>query len=688
MAGGPNPFTNAFDTLPTGSFRYNTSQAGTVIPIVFGTGRVSVNLLEFWGYSGNNGKGGKGGQAKSSKKAGNYYVYVAFCCCQGPAGFTGAPHGIGGNNRIWSNGGISAGVTNVGLNPFLGTDGQAPDPVFVAMDPNIPVIGYSGLCYVTGDPMQLGQSPALPNIGFEITGFQVGTIGPNYPGDANPSQIIQQLLTDSRWGAGFPAANIDATGSFADFANYCQAAGNTGLAMSPVLDRPQPAARWIDDWTKLCVAAVVWSGALLKIIPYATTVMSGNGGTWTPQLTPQYSFGDPDILSPGVQRSSSAAAASDPTIGTRNDPGQLTNWLSLEYYDSINSYNPNVVAAWDQGAIDLYGVRTEPSIQAHAFTNITVAQAAAQLMLTRKQQVRDTWKFTLNWRGLLLEPMDIIEVTDAGAGLESYPMRITGIDEGDNGELAITAEDIPIGPSPPQYPSNQPANNAVPLYEAPGSTNAPIVFEPPTTLSGGQNQIWILATGGANWGGANVWVSQDGSTYAMVGRVYTGGRQGTLAASLGNYTGANPDGSNTLAVNIAESGGQLISASSADAAAYVSLCYVDGELLSYQTATLTGVEQYSLSTLYRGAFGSKVSSHANGSQFGYVGLQPNPSVLRLPLPSNLIGHSIAIKLQAFNLFGFATQALSSVSPTTYRLLGTGTGANLVTADFPMAFEHR
>jgi hypothetical protein len=99
------------------------------------------------------------------------------------------------NNRIWANGGITNGLGNAGLNGYAGNDGQAPDPVFASSDVNQPVIGYSGTCYVTGTPMNLGSSSALPDISFEITGFEQGTAGPGYPNDARPDLIVGDLLT-------------------------------------------------------------------------------------------------------------------------------------------------------------------------------------------------------------------------------------------------------------------------------------------------------------------------------------------------------------------------------------------------------------------------------------------------------------------------------------------------------------
>src|SRR6266568_4281061 len=414
--GGPTPFSNAFRPATLASLRYNTSQGGSPVPICYGTHRVSINLVEFWGEQGfgSTSKGGKGLGSSGGKKGSNanYSVDVAFGLCQGPVGDTGAPNGFvppGGPpnvNRVWANGSV-AGFDKVGVNFYAGNDGQAADPVFVSSDTNTPVLGYSGTSNFTGTPLQLGSTPALPNFSVEITGFAVGTVGSGFPGDANPASI-------------------------ADFAIYCQAAQ---LAMSLLIDRQQPCARWLEEITQLAVAAVVWSGSLLKIIPYGDLALSANGAAWTPNLIWQYSLVDADFLDFG--------GTSDPVLLTRSDPANATNWLSVEYMDSSNHYNPQILPVWDQGLIDQYGLRSEPSVQAHGFTNKTSATASAQLQLQKKAYIRNTYKWKLGWRYSLLEPMDIVLLTDATLGLSGAAVRITQIDEDDNGELTVTAEEIP-----------------------------------------------------------------------------------------------------------------------------------------------------------------------------------------------------------------------------------------------------
>ena len=104
--GGPTPFVNAFSNPTLGSLRYNTSQAGSPVFIVYGTQRVSINLLEFWNFQGtstsSSSAGGKGLGSSGGKKSANqqFSVDVAFGICQGPVSFTGSSWGDDGENRI------------------------------------------------------------------------------------------------------------------------------------------------------------------------------------------------------------------------------------------------------------------------------------------------------------------------------------------------------------------------------------------------------------------------------------------------------------------------------------------------------------------------------------------------------------------------------------------------------------
>src|SRR5947209_2472985 len=93
------------------------------------------------------------------------------------------------------------------------------------------------------------------------------------------------------------------------------------------------------------------------------------------------------------------------------------------------------------------------------------------------------------------------------------------------------------------YPRLATAGSGLDTLAPPGDTTPPIVFEPPAGLSAGDLEIWLIASGGANWGGCQVWISSDGNTYALAGTLYAGARQGILAAGLPSH--ADPDTTNT-----------------------------------------------------------------------------------------------------------------------------------------------
>ena len=74
----------------------------------------------------------------------------------------------------------------------------------------------------------------------------------------------------------------------------------------------------------------------------------------------------------------------------------------------------------------------------------------------------------------------------------------------------MTGSIVPIGVGTAAlYPRLAAAGSAVDSLTEPGNTNPPIIFEPPTVLSGGTCEVWLIASGGSDWGGCQVWISID-----------------------------------------------------------------------------------------------------------------------------------------------------------------------------------
>ncbi len=219
---------------------------------------------------------------------------------------------------------------------------------------------------VAANNYAMGDTATLPNFSFEVQGL-LSLSGTNGL-DANPAAIISDFLTNPRYGAGFPAAM---SGILPPIRTYCQA---LGIVLSPLLDTQQEAQRHLSDIVKITNSAIVWSGGLLKIIPYGDQPVTGNGVTYTPDIVPVYSLGEDDFIvqessvgtssgvAPGGPALRSAAGpmtggfSDDPVRITRSTPADATNSIQLECLDRSNSYNTAIVEAFDQAAIELYGI--------------------------------------------------------------------------------------------------------------------------------------------------------------------------------------------------------------------------------------------------------------------------------------------------------------------------------------------
>ena len=605
--------------------------------------------MESGGKGGGKGGGGKTGKTGSSPN----YVYTAdiiMGICEGP---------IAGVGKVWQTSPVAFNLEMLGLSLFDGTTPQAVWSYLAAKYPT-EALTYPGTAYVCAPSWYLGPTAGINTSNFEVYGVLAGS---GFNGiDADLAHIIYDFLTNSQYGVGFPAASISSDSLYNStygYQTYCKA---LGLAFSPVLDSREKASAVLARWLQLSNSTAIWSDGMLKIIPFADTAITGNSVTFTPNTTPLYSLTDDDfIYSPGE----------DPVLVTRADPYSLPNWLALEIRGRSDAYNTGPVTTFDQSMIDRFGLRVGSTIAAHEICDVTMAKASGQLILQRALYIRDTYKFKLGPEFCLLDPMDLVQLTDSAIGLNAATVRITDIEEDDTGVLTIMAEEFPAGVATAvAYPAQTPSNGAPTSSNTPNSVNTPLIIEPPPSLTGNTVELWIGASpqdGDPTWGGCIVSASLDGTTYAQVETIIGAATQGALMAALPAYGGANPDMTDTLAVDLTESGGSLSSTSAAAAAQGVTMCYVDGEYLSYTTAMLAAASQYNLTGLYRGQAGLAASGAPSGAPFCLLDCM----VLKYPVPSAEIGQTIYLKFQSFNIFGGGLQDLSTCTAYSYTITGTG-----------------
>lgn len=630
-----------------GALRVQTSAFGMAIPAVWGKTRIPGNLIWYADFkaiphtttTSSGGGGGKGGgEVTSSNTTYTYQTAVAIGLCEGP---------INGIGAAWA-GKSQNTLADLGLTAFLGTYPQSPWGYLQTYHPD-QAIGYQGIAYVAGASYNLGDSADLPNHTFEVLARAPFNVGAGIY-DANPKDFLTELLTAEHFGAGFPSAKL---GDLTQYSDYCVA---LGLFLSPALAEQKPAQEHVAELAKLTNAEPVWSEGVLKMIPYGDEVVSGNGATFTPSVTPVYDLSDDDFQAPEGE---------DPVRLVRKTQADAFNRVQIEFLDRANQYNVDIAEAKDQANIELYGLRPMDPIKAHWICEREVADLVAWLVLQRVLYVRNEYEFELPFNYDLLEPMDLVTLTDPGLGLDLTPVRIKSIDDDADEVLKVVAEEFPAGvATATRYPSQAGAGYSVNYNVAPGNVNAPVIFEPPLQLTvSSQTEIWLAVSGGAEWGGCEVWASDDDATYRRVGTIYGSARHGVLSAALAS--GADPDAVNTLAVDLGVSRGELISGTRDDADRLNTLCYVDGEYLAYETATLTGTSRYDLSYLRRGAYGSAIAAHAAGTKF----VRLDDALFKQAVPISRVGSPLYLKFPSFNRYGGGKQGLADVAAYTYLISG-------------------
>ena len=620
------------------------STYGTVVPVVFGTNRVAGNLIDYMDFTAiphtkttTSGKGG--GKVTSSETTYTYEVAIIFALCEGAISHFG---------KVWRDKEIYSSPSELRFVAFTGAAGQQPWDYMASKHPER-ALCYPGTAYLAAPNLDLRNSGSLPNLNFEVYGKLI------YPGslDAHPADIIAAIIADEQIGVGFPAKYID---DLTGFRNYCTA---NGILFSPTYTAQTEAQEII---TSLCQAAntePVWSQGKLRLIPYGLAEVTGGGATYKPPKAPIYDITMDDFV---------YVEGEPPVRAKPNLVADRFNVQPIEIMNRANDYNIEPIKATDDVDVSTRGIRQADSIEMHFITQASVGQFAAQSILQRQLYTAMQYEFTLSWRHCLLDPMDVITITEkAFLGLDHHPVRIIEIEEDDEQNLRIVAEDCPEGVNSPTVYTTQAADRpSLNAAADPGDGNPPILFNAPAGLTGGALVVYLAASGKSiNWGGCGVWVSQDGSTYQRIGSVTAPATMGRLTADLPvpppeteTVEGGmqNPDITNILSVDLSESRGQIYNVAKEAADTYTTLSYVDGELISYKDAELTGKNCYDVSYLVRGIYGTQISAHKEGAPF----VKLNEAVFKYNYAEVNRGQTIYIKLTSFNVFGKSEQPLESV----------------------------
>ena len=636
LFGGNKPQPSGWQTPVLAGLQIQKTGYSQPVPIVYGTARVSPTLMYYTDWrvhphtssqSTGGGKGGGGGGSITTTTY-TYSATVCFMLAEGP---------VAGVSRIWRNHVSYANPAAVGFTIFPGTYPQTPWGYLTSAHPT-EALGYAGSAYAAFANYDLGSNGSLGNHLFEVEGALIS------PGaqDANPADVISDFLGNPYYGvlSVFPGAWTPQT-FLGDLAALRSGCASNGLLISPAVATQRPAHDWIADWLLVANAGAFWSEKTLKIVPYGSVA------------APVHDLTDDDFIVTGHE---------DPVVVTRKRRADAYNDVSVEYLDRANEYTSAPARVTDQSAIETFGVRTRPTVTLHSICLPQVAQQVAQAILLRELYILNTFRFKLSPRYCLLEPMDVVTITDALLGLDHTPVLITAIEEDASGLLTIAAEEFNPAFHTSLVYDTQAASGYIPnLGTAPARLSAATIFPAPPAATASGNEIWMAVTNlDPLYAGSQIYLSYDDVSYQPIGAIYGNSTCGVTTTGLAPAPSAAPgvlDTGNTLGVDLSASRGTLASVSQATLLTYGTLSLVGNEFIAWRDATLTATSRYTLDTLLRGLYYSAgQSALAAGARFVLC----DRTLFRYPYNPALQGKTLYFKFVAFNAGAVAVQDIAQV----------------------------
>lgn len=602
-------------------FQINTASYGEVVPEILGTTRVSGNIIDYDDFTAHEHKSttrtGKGGGAKHTNITYTYSVAAAIALCEGP---------IAGIGKVWRDKEIyDYPNEKIELTLFNGDVAQAPWPYMLSKHPE-KALPYSGLAYMAG-VVDLGERGSLPQYNFEVYG-KLRDTGDGT--DVNPADYIEHVLQSV--GADVQIEGIE------NFRAYCKAADI--LISTPPEQKSAKAQQIINDIAEITNSLVFWSTDRLKIVPLADKPI----GTWTPANQIQYNLTADDFI---------AGTDGQLILYKRKDTSEAYNEATVEFINRANSYEKETVSFEVVADVQRNGLKPASKKSAHYLYTKARAQYYAEQLAMKRLYAKTQYTFRLDWAFCTLEVGDLVTLTDEACQLNKQIVVITAVNEAADGQLEFTAEGKPAGTyAPARYDVHENERPFIDYNQEAPSVNDVAIFQ--TVGDVGGNNVFIGVNAPAGWGGCSVWLSDNNQNYSRIGSI-------TQQARMGRTRLAFNETANACEVTLNQ--GMLKGGTHIDAERANTLCWVNGEALSYEGANMAPNNQFSLTGLVRGQYGTNAISHNAGERFVRV----DEALFRYPYRKEDIGKTIHLKFTSMNLFGSNEQGLDDVQAYQYTL---------------------
>jgi hypothetical protein len=603
-------------------FQINTASYGEVVPEILGTTRVSGNIIDYEDFTAHEHKSttrtGKGGGSKHTEITYTYTVAAAIGLCEGP---------IKGIGKVWRDKEVYQYPNEkIELTLFKGDYGQTPWPYMLSKHPD-KALPYSGLAYMAG-VVDLGDRGSLPQYNFEVQGKLLET-GDGV--DVNPADYIVHVLQSV--GADVVIDGID------NFRAYCKAADI--LISTPPNQKSAKAQQVINDIAEITNSLVFWSTDRLKIVPLADKPI----GDWTPANQIQYDLTADDFI---------AGSDGQLILYKRKDSSEAYNEATVEFINRANSYEKETVSFEVVADVQRNGLKPASKKTAHYLYTKARAQYYAEQLAMKRLYAKTQYTFRLDWAFCALEVGDLVTLTDKSCQLDHQIVVITSVNEAADGQLELTAEGKPAGTyAPAKYNVHENERPFVDYNQEAPSVNDVAIFQ--TVGDVGGNQIFVGVNAPSGWGGCSVWVSDNDQTYQRIGNISQQARMGRTKYGFSETNNF---------CNVVINQGVLKSGTHIDAERGNTLCWVNGEALSYENVEVHPNNWYTLQGLVRGQYGTNAINHNADERFVRV----DEALFRYPYRKEDIGKTIYLKFTSMNLFGSNEQGLDEVQSYQYTIV--------------------
>lgn len=490
-------------------------------------------------------------------------------------------------------------------------------------------------------------------------------------GDANPADVIYELLVNDKWGLGLSSGLIDS----ASFNAAAETLFNEGLGFSAEWQRSEQIDIILDEILKL-IDGVLYTDPVTGL------------------FTLKLARNDYNISSLVEINASNNVEIVSYSQGSLDD---TVNEVRVTYIDRFNKYKDSSEIAQDLANFRLQGKRNPVTTSYLGVSNAATAGKIAQRDL--RALSTSIVKVTLKTNRELFDarPAGLFKLNWAKRGISQVVMRITRVNFGEyeNGQMEIEAVQDIFSLASTIYATSSgtlwtnPVGDAVTIstFEA---------IEAPYYYSDVNHQIMAFAKRPNNSQFSfNTYTSINGSSgnyyLADAGDGFT--PVGTLTASYGNVTADLDTGSITFSTP-SENLRLLQSFNAESIPQGYNLFYMNGEILGFQDCVFNVDGSVTLSNIWRGLFDTTPQEHTSGSTawfFSYSHAFPSTyftSGTTVHTKVESVASTTRATLSSADSVVISRRSLKPLPPAKFFINGSGTATTIASGDMVITWEHR